>query len=78
MQVLGDSNTATVGVIVLMCQLAFVGLIVLFVVQKAKRQLDLAINASEPEDLGPFLTNSNGIEVVVIHNAEDNIQNMSH
>jgi len=71
-QVLGDSNTATVGVIVLICQLAFVGLVVLFVAQKAKQQLDLTINTSEPENLGPFLSTSNEIEVVVIHNSSEN------
>ena len=37
----GDANTATMGLIVLLCQLVMCSIVICFVIQKAKKQLDL-------------------------------------
>ena len=41
-QVLGnyDANTATIGLMILLCQLFFASLLILFVIQKAKKQVE--------------------------------------
>ena len=45
-QVLGnyDANTATIGLMILLCQLFFASLLILFVIQKAKKQLEYLSN----------------------------------
>jgi len=46
-EVFGDANAARVGLIVLSCQLFICVLVVMFVTQKAKKQLDLAITSQK-------------------------------
>ena len=47
LQVFGDANAARVGLIVLSCQLFICAIVVMFVTQKAKKQLDLAITSQK-------------------------------
>ena len=78
LQVFGDAHAAKVGFIVLSCQLFFCVIVVMFVTQKAKKQLDFAISSnnsiqSSPEKL-QFPSNNNKLEIVVIPKSDLKIE----
>ncbi len=85
---MGDSNTATVGLIVLAVQLAFVGVVVVFVVNKAKQEfekavinstsssIEIAIPTKEDPDPGGVSLKKEGIleHIVIVPSIHDEDQ----
>ena len=73
LQVFTDSSTATVGALVLFCQLAFVGIVAVFIIKKARQLLE-NIEASN-EDKNPSYLQPD-FEIIVMPKMEKNeVQN---
>ena len=73
LQVFGDANAARVELIVLSCQLFICVIIVMFVTQKAKKQLDIAITSQENVIKLQFPP-SNKLDIVVIPKSDQKFE----
>ena len=73
LQVFGDANAARVGLIVLNCQLFICVIIVMFVTQKAKKQMDIAITSQKnikELQFPPF----NKLDIIVIPKSDQKFE----
>ena len=73
LQVFGDAHAARVGLLVLSCQLLFCVIVVMFVTQKAREHLDIAITSQKvPKELQLPLTNK--IDILVMPKSDQKFE----
>jgi len=77
-EVFGDAQAAKIGLIVLSCQLFFCVIVVMFVTQKAKKQLDFAISTSTSSSQSSQekfqFPSKNQLEIVVIPKSDQKFE----